>query len=176
MAGLHVGGTLTFPPPLNEVGDGTAPFISSSWLQGANVRTMPLPVGAYGDELIPQYHGQLWEPIVVRQLFNEVLQGAVRRPFVAVAADKDQYVDPHADPVTIRIAAAAANGSPLPNCTARFRNGPMLESVLIHGTRLNIDMPRGAFQQQPASGLRRMEIEIRWDGGAPVKFPVLIEV
>ena len=172
----NVGGTLTFPPPVNEVGDGTVPFISASWLKGAKVRTMPLPVGAYGDELIPQYHGQLWEPTVVRQLFNEVLQDAVHRPFVALAADKDQYLDPKADPVTIRIAAVAADGSPLPNCMARFRNGPMLESLPIHGTRLNIDMPRGAFQQQPAPSLRRMEIEIRWDGGAPVKFPVLIQV
>jgi Lecithin:cholesterol acyltransferase. len=172
----NVGGTLTFPPPVNDAGDGTVPFISASWLQGAKVRTMPLPMGAYGDALIPRYHGQLWEPSVVRQFFNEVLQDAARKPFIAGAADKDQYLAPQGK-VRIRIAAVAADGSALSNGTARYRLGPAMQSQSFNGeTRMNIDMPREAFQQQVASNIRRMEIEIHWDGGTPVKFPVLIQI
>lgn len=171
----NVGGTLTFPPPDNDSGDGTVNFPSASWLTGNDVRQMPVPVGAYADEgLVPQYHGQLWMPKVVRQLFNEVLTDAQRGPFVAAAADKDQYLDPNAAKVRIRISAVAADGSPLPNAVLRFLNGPHPVSQPFNGPRMNFDMPRGAFQQQAANNIRRMEIKISWDGGGPVTIPLLI--
>ncbi|HXH40360.1 MAG TPA: hypothetical protein VNN08_17150 [Thermoanaerobaculia bacterium] len=171
----NVGGTLTFPPPDNDAGDGTVNFPSASWLTGKDVRQMPVPVGAYADEgLIPQYHGQLWMPKVVRQLFDEVLTNAARGPFVAAAVDKDQYVDQNADPVRVRIAAVAGDGTPLPNAVLRFRNGPQPASQPFTGPRMNFDMPRGAFQQQPANNMRRMEITVAWDGGGPVTIPLLI--
>jgi hypothetical protein len=170
----NVGGTLTFPPPDNDAGDGTVNFPSASWLTGVEVRQMPVPIGAYAEGLIPEYHAQLWMPNVVRQLFNEVLLDSPRKPFVTAAADKDQYLDPQADKVRIRMVAVAADGSPLPNAVLRFLNGPQPVSHPFPGPRMNFDMPRGAFQQQPAPNMRRMEIKISWDGGGPVTIPLLI--
>ena len=136
---------------------------------------MPVPIGAYADEgLIPQYHAQLWMPKVVRQLFNEVLLDHARKPFVAAAADKDQYPDPDAETVRIRLVAVAADGTPLPNAVLRFMNGPHPVTQPFTGPRMNFDMPRASFQQQPAPNMRRMEIKISWDGGGPVKIPLLI--
>ena len=171
----NAGGTLTFPAPDNDAGDGTVNFASASWLTGADVRQMPVPIGAYADEgLIPQVHAQLWMPKVVRQLFNQVLLDSAREPFVAAAADKDQYIDPQAGKVRIRISAVDAEGQPLPNAVLRFLNGPHPISQPFAGARMNFDMPRGAFQQQPAPNMRRMEIKISWDGGGPVTIPLLI--
>jgi len=171
----NVPGAVTFAPPNNDAGDGTVNFPSASWLTGAKVRQMPLPVGAYADEgLIPQYHGQLWMPKIVRQLFDEVLLDKPRKPFVTAAADKDQYIDPNAATVRIRIVAVAADGSHLPNAVLKFMNGPNQETKPFNGPRMNVDMPRGAFQQQPAPNMRRMEIKISWDGGGPVTLPLLI--
>jgi pimeloyl-ACP methyl ester carboxylesterase len=171
----NVGGTLTFLPAENEAGDGTVNFPSADWLMGADVRQMPVPVGAYGDEgMIPQYHAQLWMPKVVRQLFNEVLIDSARKPFVTAAADKDQYIDPQSATVRIRMVAVAGDGSPLPNAVLRFMNGPHPVTQPFNGPRMNFDMPRGAFQQQAAPNMRRLEIKISWDGGVPVKIPLLI--
>jgi pimeloyl-ACP methyl ester carboxylesterase len=171
----NVGGTLAFPAPDNDAGDGTVNFPSASWLTGAAVRQMPVPVGAYADEgLIPQYHAQLWMPKVARQLFNEVLLDSARKPFVTAAADKDQYIDPDAEKVRIRLVAVAADGTPLPNAVLRFLNGPQPVTHPFTGPRMNFDMPRGSFQQQPAPNMRRMEIKISWDGGGPVTIPLLI--
>jgi len=171
----NVGGTLTFLPPDNDAGDATVNFPSASWLTGNKVRQMPVPVGAYGDEgLIPMPHSQLWMPKVVRQLFDEVLTGADRKPFVAAAADKDQYIDPDADKVRIRISAVTGDGKPLTNAVLRFMNGPHQVTQPFTGPRINFDMPRGAFQQQPAPNMRRMEIKISWEHGGPVTIPLLI--
>ncbi|MGH9422143.1 MAG: lipase/acyltransferase domain-containing protein, partial [Thermoanaerobaculia bacterium] len=136
----NVGGTLTFPKPENDKGDGTVNFPSASWLTGKDVRQMPVPVGAYADEgLIPQYHGQLWMPKVVRQLFNEVLKDAEKQPFVAAAADKDQYIDPNAARVRIRIVAVDGDGKPLENAVLSFKNGPQSESHPFTGPRMDFD-------------------------------------
>jgi pimeloyl-ACP methyl ester carboxylesterase len=171
----NVGGTLTFPAPDNDAGDGTVNFPSASWLTGVDVRQMPVPIGAYADEgLIPQVHAQLWMPKVVRQLFNEVLLDSARKPFVTAAADKDQYIDPDADKVRIRLVAVDADGKPLPNAALRFLNGPHPETHPFTGSRMNFDMPRGSFQQHPAPNMRRMEIKISWDGGGPVPITLLI--
>lgn len=170
----NVGGMLTFPAPDNEKGDGTVNFPSASWLTGTNVRQMPVPVGAYADALIPEYHGQLWMPNAVRQLFNEVLTDAERGPFVAAAADKDQYLDPGASKVRIRIVAVDEKGNALPSAVLRFRNGPTPVTQPFSGPRMDFDMPRAAFQQDPAPNMRRMVIQIAWDGGGPVTIPLLI--
>lgn len=171
----NTGGTLAFDPADNEAGDGTVNFPSASWLTGDNVRQMPLPVGAYADEgLTPQNHPQLWMPKVVRQLFNEVLTNAAKAPFVAAAADKDQYLDPGAAKVRIRIVAVDGMGKPLPNAVLSFMNGPHPVSQPFSEARMDFDMPRATFQQQPAPNMRRMEIKISWTGGGPVTIPLLI--
>jgi hypothetical protein len=170
-------GSLTFGTPDNEFGDGTVQFVSASSLQGNNVRSMFLPIGAFGDEgLIPKYHGQIWEPKVARQIFDEVFNDAQRKPLVTAAADKDQYIDPEAEKVRIRIAANAADGSPLPNAKITFRNGPRIVTQSFEGgKRIDLDLPRASFQQQAAPNIRRIEITVSWDGGQPVKIPLLIQ-
>lgn len=170
----NAGGMLTFAPVDNDAGDGTVNFPSASWLTGSNVRQMPLPVGAYAEKLIAQYHAQLWMPKVVRQLFNEVLKDAARKPFVAAAADKDQYIDPDAGKVRIRLVAVDGEGNPLPNAVLRFHNGPKQISQPFTGPRMNFDMPRASFQQQAANNMRRMEIEVAWDGSHSGPIPLLI--
>lgn len=167
-------GALTFDAPVNEAGDGTVPFVSTSSLQGAKVRSLYAPIGAFGDEdLVPHVHGQIWEAKVVRQVFNEVFEGAAKQPFVAAAADKDQYIDPDAAHVRIRIAANAADGSPLPNAKVSFRIGAQVQTHAIPGKRLDLDLARGAFEQQAAPNIRRTEVTVSWDGGSR-KIPVLI--
>src|ERR1051326_256571 len=168
------GGALSFGAPDNEVGDGTVQFVSSSSLQGDKVRSMFLPVGAFAEGLIPQYHGQIWEPKVVRQIFDEVFDDAQPAPLVVAAADKDQYIDP-ASPVRIRIAANAADGSPLPNAKVSFRNGTQIETHSMNGRkRMDLILPRESFGQQPAPNTRRTELTVAWDGGLQ-KIPILIQ-
>lgn len=170
-------GALAFDNPDNEAGDGTVPFVSTSSLQGNKVRSMFLPIGAFGDEgLIPQVHGQIWTPKVVRQIFDEVFKDAPRKPFVAAAADKDQYIDPQAAHVRIRIAANDADGQPLPNAKISFRVGADIKTQSFNGgKKIDLDLARGAFEQQAANNIRRTVVTVSWDGGVPVKIPVLIE-
>lgn len=169
------GGQLTFSAPINEAGDGTVPFVSASALQGSSARSMFIPVGAYGDEgLIPFYHGQIWETKAARQIYDEVFNDAARQPLVAAAADKDQYIDPDAAHVRIRIAANGTDGSPLPNAKVSLRIGGNVQSYPINDKRMNLDLARGAFEQQVSNNIRRTELTVSWDGGQ-VKIPVLIE-
>jgi hypothetical protein len=172
----NVDGQLDFAPPENEAGDGTVPFVSASALRGNMVRSMFLPIGAFGDGgLIPQLHAQIWEPKAVRQLFDEVLVDAPRRPLVAAAADKDQYIDARAPKVRVRVAATAAGGAPLPNARVSYRVGPRIETHSFEGEkRLDVDLARGAFEQQVSGNIRRTELTVSWDGGPPVKIPILV--
>jgi len=163
---------LSFKAPHNEFGDGTVQFVSASSLQGDNVRSMFLPIGAFADFATPERHAQIWEPPVVRQLFKEVFNDAEQKPFVAAAADGDQAVDPEADPVRVRIAANAADGKPLPGAKISFTNGTQ---GFNGGKRISLDLPRASFQQKPAPTIQRTEITVSWEGGQPVKIPVAIK-
>jgi hypothetical protein len=167
-------GNLIFDAPVNEAGDGTVPFVSTSSLQGPHVRSMFLPIGAFGEFLAPEVHSQIWEPPAVDQILGEVFEDAQRNPFVAAAADKDQYIDPAAAHVRIRIAANAPDGSPLPNAKVSFRVGGQVQTHLIPGKRLDLDLARGAFEPQIGNHIHRTEITVSWDGGSK-KIPVLIE-
>lgn len=171
-----VGGKITWLAKIKEAGDGTVPFVSSSWLQGAKVRPVYVPIGAYGDEgLIPMIHGQLWASVAIKQIFGEVFGGAAIKPFVAAAADSDQAVDPSAPTITIRISAMGPDGAALPGATANYRLGTQMKSDSFNGKpRLDIAMPRGAFAQEAAPNIRRMELDILWPGGDPVRIPLLI--
>jgi pimeloyl-ACP methyl ester carboxylesterase len=168
-------GALAFDDPVNEAGDGTVPFVSTSSLQGAQVRSMFLPIGAFGDEgLIPKVHGQIWAPKVVGQIFDEVFENAARKPFVTAAADKDQYIDPQAAHVRIRVAANGSDGEPLQNAKVSFRIGTQIQTHSLNGgKRIDLDLARGAFEQQVSNNIRRTEITVSWDGGS-AKIPVLI--
>ena len=173
----NVEGQLNFGNPINEAGDGTVPFVSTSSLHGDKVRSMFLPIGAFVNAAIPQVHGQIWEPPVVRQLFNEVFEEAPQQPFVAAAADKDQYIDQNAAHIRVRVAATAANGAPLPNAKVTFGTGPLKQTVSLRGgRRIDLDLARGIFDQQPAPSIRQTEIVVSWDGGGQAKMPVAIKI
>jgi hypothetical protein len=172
---VNENGTLTFDDPDNEAGDGTVPFVSTSALQGNNVRSMFLPIGAFVDFATPEVHGQIWEPKAVRQIFNEVFDDAQRKPFVAAAADKDQYIDPQAAHVRVRVAANGADGAPLTNAKVSFRVGPKTETHSFNGEkRIDLDLARGNFEQHATNNIRRTDITVSWDGAAPVKIAVAI--
>jgi len=170
-------GVVTIPPPENDKGDATVNYISASWLKGAKVRTIALPIGAFVDAALPQVHRQLWAPPAMRQIFDEVLKDAPRQPFVCAAADKDQYIDPRADPVMIRIGGTAADGTPLPNGKVSYKLGPTPVSNPFGAERqMDIRMPRSAFQQDPAPNIRRIELRVTWDGGGPKTLPIQIQI
>src|SRR5205085_82274 len=60
-----VGGKITWLPPNKEAGDGTVPFVSSSWLEGASVRAVYVPIGLFAEGMFPKVHGQLWGSVAM---------------------------------------------------------------------------------------------------------------
>jgi pimeloyl-ACP methyl ester carboxylesterase len=174
-----VGGHLTFPPAINDAGDGTVPFVSSSWLQGNRVRSQFLPIGAFGESQLPEVHGQIWEPPAVRQIFREVLNGAPRRPFIAAAADKDQYIDTNSD-VVVRVGAADSDGKPLPEATATLNfSGPKQTFSFNGGKRLDITITkaqRSGVHANVGHDNYRFTVDVNWKNApAPVTTVLLIK-
>ncbi|HEV2719353.1 MAG TPA: hypothetical protein VG323_04980, partial [Thermoanaerobaculia bacterium] len=168
-------GTLTFGNPVNDPGDGTVQFVSASSLQGGNVRSMFLPIGAFVDFATPKVHGQIWDPPAVRQLFNEVFENAERKPFVAAAVDSNDFVNPDATHPRVRVAATAADGAPLPNAKVTFGTGPFKQTASFEGEKkIDLDLARGIFDQSAANNIRRTVVTVSWDGGQPVTIPVAI--
>jgi pimeloyl-ACP methyl ester carboxylesterase len=167
-----VGGNLTFVSPEKDAGDGTAPFVSTSWLRGANVRSMLLPIGAYATANIPYHHSRIWDSPPVLQLFEEVLNDAQRAPFLCAAADGDHYIDYNAD-VDVRLSAVGPSGGPLPGLTA---------TVDIDGSVVPLNAEgRGAFivkrtgiHHNVGSDIYRFTVTFRWNGGSE-KRAVLIK-
>ena len=157
-----------------DAGDGTAPVISSSWIRGANVRTMFLPIGAYATANIPYPHPRIWDSPPVLQLFEEVLNDAPRAPFLCAAADGDEYIDYESD-VDVRLSAMSPNGGSLAGCKV---------SVDIDGLKTDVPLNadgRGAFvlkrvgiEHNVANDIYRFVVNFRWPGGS-AKRAVLIK-
>ena len=165
--------TVTYATTSKEAGDGTVPFVSSSWLQGKNVRSMYLPIGAYAEGLLPKVHGQLWDSPPVLQLFGEVLADKKRVPLLCAAADSDDYID-FSKPVRLRVSAVAADGSALPNLVINVNlDGKRTPVPLIDGKRGLIAIGRGNIHHNIEPDLYRFTVEYKWDGGSD-KRPVLI--
>jgi len=168
-------GNLTFGNPINEPGDGTVQFVSASSLQGGNVRSMFLPIGAFVDFATPKVHGQIWDPPIVGQLVNEVFDNAAKKPFVTAAVDSNDFVNQNATHPRVRVAATAADGSPLPNAKVTFGTGPLAQTVSLQGQKkIDLDLARGIFDQKPAPTIARTVVTVSWDGGQPVKIPIAI--
>jgi pimeloyl-ACP methyl ester carboxylesterase len=175
-----VGGKITWLAPNKEAGDGTVPFVSSSWLQGAKVRPVYVPIGAFAEGAIPKIHGQLWGSVAIQQIFREVLGGAAPQPFITAAADSDQSIDFNSN-VNVRMTALAADGSALPNCVAtvdisgKKTKVPFDPTAMLHGDRrAEVLIKRAGIKHNVANDLFRFEITFTWDGGVPVVVPVLI--
>src|SRR5260221_3920013 len=165
--------TVSYAPTSKEAGDGTVPFVSSSWLRGKGVRSMYLPIGAYAEGLLPKVHGQLWDSPPVLQLFGEVLVDKKRAPFLCAAADSDDYID-HSKPVRLRISACAADGSALPNLTINVNlDGKRTQVPMIDPKRGVIPIGRSNIHHNIEPDLYRFTVEYKWDGGSDTR-PVLI--
>jgi lecithin:cholesterol acyltransferase len=148
-----------------EAGDGTVPFISSSWLRGAAVRSMDLPIGAYATGFLPKVHGQLWDSPPVLQLFDEVLADRNRQPFLCAAADSDDYIDVD-KPVRLRVSAIAADGSALPNLSIKVNlDGKRTQVPMIDDKRGMISIGRANIHHNIEPDLYRFNVEFNWTGG-----------
>lgn len=160
-----------FLDPEKEFGDSTVPFVSASWIQGANVRTIEIPIGSFVTNQIPEYHAHLWESDAVKQLLNEVLGDAARRPVIAVATDNDNTLDMNAD-VTFRITAQAADGSPLPNLVATAKIPPKEIPLPFNGgKRKELVLKRNGIHANTAGGFFQILIDFKWDGGSRLNVP-----
>jgi pimeloyl-ACP methyl ester carboxylesterase len=155
-------------------GDGTIPLVSARWLRGAMVQTYVLPIGAYPVGQIPMVHSQIWNSPPMLQIFDQVLRGAPPAPFVCCAADGNDAVAPAAQFVRLRLAAADANGLPLPNLKATVRDIAQPVQVSIPGFRAEIKIARTSFHST-GSDLCRFSIDVTWDGDRR-NLPMVIHV
>ena len=150
-----------------DAGDGTVPIISSSWLRGANVRTVFLPIGAYATANIPYAHARIWDSPPVLQLFEEVLNNAPRAPFLCAAADSDDYIDYNAD-VDVRFS------SDIP-CSVTVDLGGSHVPVAINSEgRGAFILKRAGIQHNVGSDIFRFTVTFRWSNGS-VSRAVLIK-
>jgi len=155
-----------FAATSKEAGDGTVPFVSSSWLRGAKVRSMYLPIGAYATGFLPKVHGQLWDSPPVQQLFDEVIADRPRKPFLCAAADSDDYI-PQTGNCRIRVAAVAADGSALPNLKVNVNLDGLLTPIpLPDGKHATFNVSRANIHHNIEPDLYRFFVEFKWNGGS----------
>jgi len=165
-----------FAPVDKEAGDGTVPFISSSWLRGTEVRSMFMPIGAYATGFLPKIHGQLWDSPPALQLFDEVLRDRKRLPFLCAAADSDDYIDVE-KAVRLRVSAVAEDGSALPGLVINVNLGGKLTKVpLIDGKRGMIPIDRANIHHNIEPDLFRFNVEFSWNGGSDKRAVVIHSV
>jgi pimeloyl-ACP methyl ester carboxylesterase len=156
-----------FVNPDKDFGDGTVPFVSASWIQGAKVRTIVVPIGAFPTNPIPDLHAHMWESLAVSQIFKEVLQDAPKSELVAAAADNDEAIDIDSGAVTIRMTAQGPDGKPLPNCIATANvNGAKIPVPFKGNVRAILRLSRAGIQHNVSSDLFRFTIDFKWTGGS----------
>jgi len=141
-----------------DAGDGTVPIISSSWIRGANVRTVFLPIGAYAAANIPYAHSRIWDSPPVLQLFEEILNNAPRSPFLCAAADSDDYIDYNAD-VDVRFSADVPS-----NVTVDLGGSHIPVAINGEGRGAFI-LKRAGIQHNVGSDIFRFTVTFRWNGG-----------
>lgn len=156
-----------FLPEEKDAGDGTVPIVSASWIQGPDVRTIVVPIGAFVADPIADRHAHMWDSLAVTDIFREVFRpGTPRNPFIAAAADSDEAIDLNSGAVTIRLTAQTNDGRPLPNCiataTIKNRRFPVPFSgrtrTLFRVNRQGLEATFGDFF--------RFELDFVWDGGS----------
>lgn len=155
-------------------GDGTVPLASGSWLRGAAVRTLFLPIGVYPTAGIPTPHDDLWSAPPVLDVFDQVLDDKAPEPWVCAAADHDDAIDTSAH-ATIRLAASDALGAALPNAKAVLVN--LRPSVFPFGpeVRQEILLDRSGLLPNAGGDLHRLVVRVEWTGGQR-EVPVLFHV
>jgi len=54
---------------------------------------------------------------------------------------------------------------PLPNAKVTFGTGPLKQTASFQGQKkIDLDLARGIFDQQPAPSIRQTEIVVSWNG------------
>ena len=156
-----------FLPEEKDAGDGTVPLVSASWIQGPNVRTIVVPIGAFVADPIADRHAHMWDSLAVTDIFRELFRpGTERRPFIAAAADSDEAIDLNSGAVTIRLTAQSNDGQPLPNCiaTATIRNR-RFPVPFLGRTRATFRLNRQGLTSN-FGDLFRFTFDFTWDGGS----------
>ncbi|MEO8218832.1 MAG: hypothetical protein ABI718_17290 [Acidobacteriota bacterium] len=172
-AALLVKNDVVFPAEDKDFGDGTVPWASASWIQGPNVRTLFIPIGAFVADPIPDLHAHMWESLAVTQILKEVLENAPRTPLVAAAADSDEAIDIDSEFVTIRLTAQSTDGKPLPDCVALAKVGGTPIPVPFNGsTRKILRLRRAGFHHNASNDVFRFTIDFHWTGGSHLNFGV----
>jgi len=165
-AAVLVPNDVHFLPLDKDFGDGTVQRVSASWIQGQNVRTITVPIGAFVANPVPDLHAHMWDSVAVKQVFDEVLRDAKRSPFIAAAADNDQALD-FSSPVTIRMTAQSETGEPLPDCIATANvNGAKIPVPFRGGTRAILTLKRDGITHNAASDVFFFTIDFAWSGGS----------
>jgi hypothetical protein len=155
-----------FLPEEKDAGDGTVPLVSASWIQGPNVRTIVVPIGAFVADPIADRHAHMWDSLAVTDIFREVFRGDPPREFIAAAADSDQAIDLNSGSVTIRLTAQSNDGRPLPNCIATATIMNRRFPVPFQGsTRATFRLNRQGIQSN-FGDLFRFTFDFVWEGGS----------
>lgn len=148
-------------------GDGTVPYESTNWIDGANTRTLLVPIGAFVNDFVPDLHAHLWDSVAVHQILKEVLQDQPRTPVIAAAADADDAIDYESGTVTVRMTAQDENGEPLPNCVATAKINGGKTPVPFDGSRFMIlHVPRAGIHHNASNDVFRFTIDFKWTGGS----------
>lgn len=157
-------------------GDGTAPYVSASWLRGPKVRTLSIPIGVTITDQIPDRHAQLWNCEPVESILRDVLERKKIETHVFAAADNDDSLNPNS-PVRIRIAASSGKGEPLPDARATLHLASNdRTTTAIQGTRHEMLLIRGTNTKANfGSRYFRFRIDVDWTGGLK-ELPLMIRV
>lgn len=172
---LRADNTLRFSDSPTQLGDGTAPLVSASWLRGANVRTMYIPIGAYNSDHQPHRHGNIWDSPPVRQLLREVLQDQQRAPLIAASIDGDDVIDPTRD-FRVRISAADADGKPLPDCVVTLKPSNRTVPVTMRDVRATATVSRINLHPNVGNDQYRFNAEVQWTGGKGLTIPLRVHI
>lgn len=151
-----------------DFGDATVPYVSAAWIQGANVRTIVVPIGAFVADPIPDLHAHLWDSLAVKDVFKQVLiSGTPRRELIAAAADADEAVNYNSPHVTVRMTAQTSDGKPLPNCMAVANiNGRKVPVPFKNSVRAMLRISRAGIRHNASNDVYRFTIDFTWDGGS----------
>lgn len=155
-------GSATFAA--TDEGDGTVPHSSASWLRGASVRSVSLPVGVYPTGGIPLYHAQIWDAPPMLGLFDELLLGTQPEPFIAAALDADDASMGGQRAMRVHISGALADGSPLIPMNVTFTQLKVPFSKTING-RGTITIPKASLPIATSSNFVRFNAIVTWMGG-----------
>ncbi|HEV7923415.1 MAG TPA: hypothetical protein VGR02_21740 [Thermoanaerobaculia bacterium] len=171
---LRADNTLRFSNSPPQLGDGTAPLVSASWLRGANVRTMYIPIGAYQADNQPHHHGNIWDSPPVLQLLREVLEDQQRAPLIAASIDGDDVIDPTRDHFRVRISAADADGKPLRDCVVTLKPSNRTIPVPMREVLATVRVPRLNLHPNVGTDQYVFNAEVKWTGGKGMTIPLLV--